>query len=360
VSVPTVTPAPVLILLHGQGVYPEFQDGSDIINCVANGSQTSAIARTHILVAPDAKELLVGKAVHKAGGSRDGAMQPEPFKEGEASDPDRRPTTISYNVEFVASTLVDHLVTFSNVRSDTVRVLGYSQGAALANDILIENDDARITHVVTVSSQLNTQQYHEERFWHGTSIGPEGTVIDYSYTEPKLAPLKMRRVLQIVGGSDAYVPPDGGVSQIKSMYVAWEDRRLNRTSENASFLSWVDSALAYAHAFGYEGNSSSLWADSNMTWDTLTKASYLDGQVVAGRFESGTHIMECIIPLAGPLVNEFLADDPAAYRAPTITDARGRTHMQHQQEQGYARGRRKRHVGALADAQLIPRSCTLS
>eukprot|EP00966_Prymnesium_polylepis_P310592 7175894-Prymnesium_polylepis.1 len=56
---------------------------------------------------------------------------------------------------YVGTTLVDHLASFSNV-APSFKLYGHSNGAALVNRILIENDDPRITHGVTSVSQLNT------------------------------------------------------------------------------------------------------------------------------------------------------------------------------------------------------------
>ena len=108
---------------------------------------------------------------------------------------------------FVGTTLVDHLASFANVLPNFT-LYGVSNGAALANRILIENDDPRIMAGITDGSQLITLQYRPSlngSFYVG---GPNN-----AYTTVKTS-LTSRRVLQIVGGQDGLFPAAGGLSGI--------------------------------------------------------------------------------------------------------------------------------------------------
>ena len=185
VRLPTaLIPAPVLICLHGnRGI------GTALVDRAANGMPD--VADSHILVGPD-------------GPGRSWNVR------GDAAGED--------DVVYVGTTLIEHLASFDNVLP-RFALLGQSQGAALTNRILIENDDPRITHAVTDSSQLNALQYHDSAFYLG---GTDGA---YTTVKAVLAP---RNVLQMVGGEDPGIPANGGPSNLpgRLVYTHWEDSLL--------------------------------------------------------------------------------------------------------------------------------------
>lgn len=225
----TTSPAPVLIVLHGNGGTGNFA------NTIKNGN--AELAASHIIVGPD-------------GPSNSWNIK------GEASNQD--------DAGYVGSTLLDHLATFSNV-VPSFKLLGSSNGAALCNRILIENDDARITHVITLVSQLNTFQYRGGAFYVGGTSN--------AYTQVK-STLTSRNLLQIVGGSDVLIPADGGTSGIP-----------DGTGGNLVMVGWQDSVYAYAQAFGYGGSKLPLAQDDS----TLARVSYLSSQVVGVNLKAQTH-----------------------------------------------------------------------
>ena len=200
------TPAPVMILLHGNGDtgYSAIQSALAV---------AADYVSTHILVAPD-------------GPSNSWNIK------GEASTDN--------DVQYVGTTLVSHLASFANVLPK-FGLVGLSNGAALSHRILIENDDARITTAIMDSCQLNTLQYQSTAvlcelalcgsFYFG---GPSNA---YATRKPDLTP---RRVLQIVGGQDPTIPANGGESLISDGLGGY-----------LMMIDWEDSALAYASAYGW-------------------------------------------------------------------------------------------------------------
>ena len=159
------------------------------------------------------------------------------------------------------------------------------QRRRLANRILIENDDPRITHSLTDGSQLNTYQYRGGTFYVG------GASNQYVTTKASLTP---RKVLQVVGGRDDVIPPEGGASS------EIEDGE----GGTLAFVPWQESALAIATAYGYTGAQAALSPDN----PNFAKASYLSGQVVAVNLKKVGHV-------AGPF-EAAKAVDLAALLAP--------------------------------------------
>ena len=224
----TSAKSPVLIALHGNG-----GRGEPAARSVANGN--SNIASTHIIVGPD-------------GPSKSWNIKGDASKEDDQL--------------YIGKTLLDHLATFDNVDPSSFKLYGFSNGAALTNRILIENDDARITHGITDGSQLNTFQYRPNTngaFYVGGASNAYSTV---------KSTLTSRRVLQLVGGVDKVIPAAGGASTIP-----------DGDGGKLQMVPWEDSAFAYAVAFGATGGKASLSPDSA----DEAKASYLNGQVNSER-----------------------------------------------------------------------------
>ena len=244
VLVPATTPAPVLIRLHGNG-----GTGEPMLNSVA--SNMPALAAKYILVAPD------------------GPSSSWNIKAEDSSQDDQL---------YVGTTLIDHLATFDNVDA-SFTLYGYSNGAALTNRILIENDDSRITAGITDGSQLNTFQYHSTNFYKG------GDSNAYTTVKPTL---KNRRLLQLVGELDTLVPAAGGASEIP-----------DGSGGTLIFVPWRDSAYYYAQAYGYTGSTASLDP-------AMAKAEYLGGDVVAYTFKTVEHVAGASEPLAQNAIFSFL------------------------------------------------------
>ena len=254
---------PVLLLLHGNGA-----NGRGTLQGWSGNSGLASARASHILVAPDGPERSWNIVA-------------------EASTFD--------DVGYIGSTLIDHLATFSNVQP-SFRLYGASNGAALSNRILIENDDARITAAVTDGSQLNTHQFNDDQFYVGGATN--------SYTTPKTS-LTRRALLQIVGGQDGVIPADGGRSVIP-----------DGAGGVLEFVEWEASLFVYARAYGYTGGVVDLAQNDA----TLARATYLGGQVQGYNYHQLGHVVAMGDVGVGSVVSAFLAEhgggDPSGLSPP--------------------------------------------
>lgn len=234
--------------MHGSGG-TGFDELGKWIAAFQRGVPLAALADQYIIVAPDG----VDRRWAVVGEGR--------------SDAD---------VVFVASTLVEHLASFVNVRP-IFDLFGTSNGAALVNRILIDNDDTRIRRAVTSVSQLNTAQFQSDGAFHkGGSTN--------AYTEVKRS-LTRRAVLSLVGAQDPIIPAEGGASRV-----------------GISFLPWQDSAHAFALAYGHVGPPA-VAHDS----EEVMRVEYLDGTVQAACFKAGKHGLVFQGPQVGHRAQSLLA-----------------------------------------------------
>lgn len=243
-------PFPVVILLGGIAFTEAAAQRrmNDIIDEFS--AQLPKAASTHIQVSPAAEK-----------GSWN--VVDEPSK--------RDDTTL------IGTRLTEYLSSFSNVQP-VFKLVGFSNGAGLVNRILIESENPMITAAVTCSSQLNEQQWHDGQFYVGGQ--------DNLYAIPKHT-LTKRRVLQLTGGKDYFVPSSGGVSNIPS---------------KLTFLSWMESAYRLAQAYGYYGAQSEFLPQDNK----LAHVSYLHDQVQAYDIPGVTHHLQEMF--AVDVIEPFLLD----------------------------------------------------
>ena len=110
------------------------------------------------------------------------------------------------DVEMVGD-LIDELQTFDNVDANRIHILGVSNGSALANRVLIENNDPGLTSVVSIVSQMSEYQFHNGLFFR-----PSGTTNpndDYCGYDTLEFILLGRRYLGISNMND-FIPYFGG------------------------------------------------------------------------------------------------------------------------------------------------------
>ena len=168
--------------------------------------------------------------------------------------------------------LIERLQGFDNVDPDRIRVLGFSNGAALANRIFIENDDPGVDAVCAVVSQLTESQYHAEAFHRPSGATTPGA--SYCGYDTSKTPIAGRRYLSICNVNDGLIPYEGGKSAVGATFL---------NAQLATFL--------IAQNQGYDG--AQLTGPGESLGENVFKYEYLEGRVVhlrgfAGHGMNGT------------------------------------------------------------------------
>lgn len=157
--------------------------------------------------------------------------------------------------------LIETIQGFDNVNPDAIRILGYSNGAALAHRVYIENDNPGIDAVVTTVSQLSDIQFHGPGY-HMPSSEPDEAANFCGY-DRLVTPLTTRRYLNICNVNDPVIPYQGGFSPVSE--IAYLEARL--------------SAYRVAQAKGYAGKPD-LSDGVEIGNSNVFEYEYLDGEVV--------------------------------------------------------------------------------
>ena len=127
------------------------------------------------------------------------------------------------DVEMV-NELIELLQTFDNVNENAIRIIGFSNGSALANSVFIQNQNPGLDTVCGVVSQLSDTQYHADEF-HRASGETQQSLPFCGYDEV-VNPMFGRRYLGITNTNDPVIPYEGGwsnvgVAFIDSQVAAW-------------------------------------------------------------------------------------------------------------------------------------------
>jgi len=294
VTVPSVTPANVLVIsgatCHAKG---DCTNRGEATWHVLNGSMPE-LAQKFIIAVSDDREVYYNDydEVAAAGGAVNALRSTEAAVTLKWSH--------SQKVKYISSDFLELIVKYDNVKPNGFRYMGTSKGGILMHSLLIENDDKRITHVACVGAQLSPLLYRDGKFRVG---GDNNT-----YEEEKSTLVK-RKMLQIMGSKDDKMPVKGGRADVPGP----DDQ------EPYDVLSWEESALAYAKAYGYTGGR----AEAEMVtvaqykthvgahgedWQNKTalKASYLDDLVTAYVATDASHSVETILDHASNVIADFL------------------------------------------------------
>jgi hypothetical protein len=157
--------------------------------------------------------------------------------------------------------LVNNLQGYTNVNPNKIRILGTSNGAALANRIFIENTNAGIDIVCAVVSHLNDFQYHSGNFYKPNgATNPNTSFCGYNVVA---SPLTTRKYLSISNTNDPIIPYLGGTSAV-----------------GANFLPAETAAFTLATYKGYTGNMLTSGTTIGSASTLITEYSYLSGDVV--------------------------------------------------------------------------------
>ena len=128
--------------------------------------------------------------------------------------------------------MVDELITrlqqFDNVNGDRIQIVGVSNGSALANQVLIENDNPGLTDIVGCVSPLSHSQHREGLFWRPAGA-TNPSLVQCGYTTPN-QPGTGRRYLGISNVNDGLIPYNGGFSPVgveflPAQFSIWEIAR---------------------------------------------------------------------------------------------------------------------------------------
>jgi poly(3-hydroxybutyrate) depolymerase len=155
--------------------------------------------------------------------------------------------------------LVNILQAYSNINPNKIRIVGSSNGAGLANNIFIENNNTGIDIVCAIVSHLNEPQYHLGNFYKpSVSTDPLSSFCGY---DNLVNPLATRKYLSISNDNDPIIPYSGGTSVV-----------------GIDFLPAETAAYNIALNQGYTG--SQLTSGITMGNPQITEYSYLSGDVV--------------------------------------------------------------------------------
>ena len=181
-SIEPIEGFPICVLLHSNG-----SNGRRIIN------QFSSVLNDHILIAPT------------------GYLNSWNICDERSNAPD---------LEMVDE-LVNTLSNYSNINLNKIRILGSSNGAGLANNIFIQNENPNIDIICAVVSHLNVPQYHDNNFYKNTTVtNPMSAFCGY---EEVANPISSRKYLSISNINDPIIPYSGGNSKVGLDFLNAED-----------------------------------------------------------------------------------------------------------------------------------------
>ena len=181
-SVGPIEGFPICVLLHANG-----SNGRRIIN------KFSSVLDDHILIAPT------------------GYLNSWNICDERSNAPD---------LEMVDE-LVNTLSNYSNINLNKIRILGSSNGAGLANNIFIQNENPNIDIICAVVSHLNIPQYHDNNFYKNSTVtNPMSAFCGY---EEITNPISSRKYLSISNINDPTIPYLGGNSKVGLDFLNAED-----------------------------------------------------------------------------------------------------------------------------------------
>ena len=221
---------PVCILIHGFG-----SNGENIL------SQWEGLLQNHILIAPT------------------GYMNCWNISDEPSEAPD---------VEMIDD-LIEQVQTYDNVNPNKIRIIGSSNGSALANRIFIENTNPSIDIICAIVSQLSEAQYHNDNFYYPS--GDTGGNQEFDGYDIVTIPIDGRKYLNIGNTNDQIIPYEGG------------------PSVGVNFINSQDAIFIIAKSQGYQGNQLPV-EGYQIGSSSIYEYSYLSNQVVHIKGNSGHSI----------------------------------------------------------------------
>ncbi len=186
---------------------------------------------------------------------------------------------------FIAA-IVQKLATFQNVDPDNFSIMGFSNGAALVNQLMIEGSLPNVRNYISGDSPLNVWQYDGRNF---KAKGP-----DNNY-QVAVSPAKGKRLMNISGVKDEMVPYNGGPS-----------KEIPAKEGKLAFVAAEESTLIWARHMGYEEKR--LVKPTKV--DGLVEVfSYLGGDVVHCKVNHEGH--GALQSISEKLLLDFLGPHPS-------------------------------------------------
>ena len=113
--------------------------------------------------------------------------------------------------------LIESVRGYDNINANAIRILGFSNGAALTHRIYIENDDPGIDAVVTVVSQLSVIQHHGGSFRAPFAAGSDPELPFCAFGRAVDANAS-RRYLNICNVNDPFIFYEGGFAPVSGIH----------------------------------------------------------------------------------------------------------------------------------------------
>ena len=162
--------------------------------------------------------------------------------------------------------LVEQLQTYDNVNPNQIRIIGSSNGSALANRVFIENNNPGIDIVCAIVSQLSEAQYHDSNFYYPS--GNTGGNQEFDGYDIMTIPIEGRKYLNIGNTNDQLIPYYGG------------------PAVGVNFINSLDAIFVIANSQGYQGNQLSDEGEQ-IGSSSVYKYPYLLNQVVHLKGDAG-------------------------------------------------------------------------
>jgi len=136
--------------------------------------------------------------------------------------------------------MLDELITmlkiYNNVDDTKIRIIGQSNGGALALRAAVEIDDTAVDTIVCMISQTHDEQYRNGNFYYPSNEEQTGSAYTNLGYDTLEVPIPQRRIVQMNGLQDNVVPYMGG------------------TALGVDFLKAQDSVYRFAQAQGWAGS----------------------------------------------------------------------------------------------------------
>ena len=196
--------------------------------------------------------------------------------------------------------LITQLTNYSNVDNTKIRIVGFSNGAALANRAFVQIDNEAVDVICTIGTQFFDPMFRNDTFYIPSG---ETGVTTAEYNTAK-TPLKGRKFLNIHGTADTVIPYAGGSHAF-----------------GYSFLEAQNSVYQVAKSQGYTGG---IIPDAGGVYYGVTGVyyySYLAGQVLHYKTNAAHGVEDYMKQIVGNQLTYTQASAPDIFlESGSVTD----------------------------------------